>query len=313
MSISNTQTPFSQYGILTGQLFLYAQGRAAFESPPFLEEKTQPKKCILLGGLSDGLCPVPYTRDLNIACNKRDWSLVQPITSSSYTGFGHGSLARDCQELEELMQFLIDYRNAEEFALVGHSTGCQDAVYFLEKGKPELRGKLKLVALQAPVSDRESTSVSPPENFDGIMSHARTLIQDGKGQEMMPRSAFWAPITAQRFLDLNEKGGADDYFSSDYTDEELVARLGHISGKDQNKHLKVLVAFSGLDEYVPFHIDRLKMTERLVNAMNANCSNDKRVALPLYLASGNHNLSNDPKDGKVFVDKFAELLNTIGL
>ena len=87
MSIS--QPPLSNYGILTGQLFLYGAGRAAFESSPPptlppLNETFCSKKCILLGGLSDGLCPVPYTQDLEDVCKKNQWSLVQPI-SVSYT------------------------------------------------------------------------------------------------------------------------------------------------------------------------------------------------------------------------------------
>ena len=329
MSIS--QPPLSNYGILTGQLFLYGAGRAAFESSsspkppqsPLTVEETEEtesyyyssqKKCILLGGLSDGLCPVPYTQDLEDACRKNSWSLVQPILSSSYTGFGHGSLKRDCVELEELMKYLIEYRNAQEFCLVGHSTGCQNAVHFLEAATDDsLTSRLKVIGLQAPVSDREATMVHPPENYSQLMADAKALVLNGKGQEMMPRSAFWAPITAQRFLDLNERGGADDYFSSDYTDKELAERLEHV-GK-YNDDLKVLVAFSGSDEYVPSHVDKRQLTQRLVAAMNTHCCNDDGdgdkkadVAQGLYIESGNHNLSQGPEDGKVFVDKLAELL-----
>ena len=115
------QTPFSNYGILSGQIFLYGAGRVAFESPLSTNEQMlSSKKCILVGGLSDGLLPVPYTQDLETMCTECNWSLVQPVISSSYTGFGHGSLQRDCDELEELMRFLIEYRNAEQFCLVGH-------------------------------------------------------------------------------------------------------------------------------------------------------------------------------------------------
>ena len=311
MSVSHP--PLSHYGILSGQLFLYGAGRAAFESSlPLIEEKEKKKtrKCILLGGLSDGLCPVPYTQDLEIACKESNWSLVQPILSSSYTGFGHGSLKRDCQELEELMDYLMKYRDAEEFALIGHSTGCQNAVHFLESASDTFTSRLKLVALQAPVSDREATTVHPPENYSDLMKSARLLVKEGKGQEMMPRSAFWAPITAQRFLDLNERGGADDYFSSDYTDQELAERLQHVG----NYHnLKVLVAFSGLDEYVPSNVDRPQLTDRLVTAMNTKCKEEGKalVAQGLYIDTGNHNLSQAPTDGKLFVDKVGDLLRGI--
>ena len=81
---------------------------------------------------------------------------------------------------------------------------------------------------------------------------AQRLVKEGKGQEMMPRAAFWAPITAQRLVDLHQPGGRDDYFSSDYTDAQLEARLSvpdvFLQG---NNNLHVLVAYSGADEYIP--------------------------------------------------------------
>lgn len=311
MTVVESSIPFSNYGLLSGQLFLYAGGRAAFESPlPSIPSDVplSPKKCILLGGLSDGLLPVPYTQLLADACQEASWSLVQPIISSSYMGFGNGSLQRDCDELQELMRYLITYRNAQEFCLVGHSTGCQDAIYFLEHAAPDLCDKLRLVALQAPVSDREHASTQDGHSTNLIL--ARNLVNEGNGQEMMPRSAFWAPITAQRFVDLNERGGTDDYFSSDFTEEELTNRLRHV-GKDRSG-LKVLVAFSGADEYVPEYVDKQLLTDRLVNAMNTDCNTENPVAEALFLASGNHNLSEGPNDGRNFVEKITEMMKASG-
>ena len=64
--------------------------------------------------------------------------------SSSYLGFGHGSLDRDTAELEALMRFLHDHRSAENFAIVGHSTGCQNAVHFMKHGDEELKHMVKV-------------------------------------------------------------------------------------------------------------------------------------------------------------------------
>lgn len=66
---------------------------------------------------------------------------------------------------------------------------------------------------------------------------------------MMPRSSFWAPITAKRFLNFQEIGGADDVFSSDFADEELAERLGHVGSCKQVQSL--LLAFSGADAMFP--------------------------------------------------------------
>ena len=57
-------------------------------------------------------------------------------------------------------------------------------------------------------------------------------------------------MTAQRYVNLHAKDGRDDYFSSDYMDDELADCLEHVSNSSsQRRHpdLRVLVAFSGAD------------------------------------------------------------------
>lgn len=312
----------SQTPSLPGQLFLYAAGRVAFESPPRLipetaeapcRTKERHHKCILLGGLSDGLWPVPYTMSLyeTAILPNKEWSLVQPVLSSSYTGFGHGSLDRDTRELDELFDYLVQKEHQQHpkeastgeinLAMIGHSTGCQNAIHYLKHGKH--RDRVKVVALQAPVSDREHAQLE--HDYETNLQIAKALRDEGRPDEMMPRSAFWAPITASRFLDLQEFGGSDDYFSSDFADQELVERLKHVG---QLSDRRVLVAFSGADEYVPQTIDTTRLLDRLVGAMNSQCSTERPVAIGLHLPRANHNLSLTPEDSETFVQALANLL-----
>ena len=124
------------------QLFQYHANLVAFESSP----STIPSqnKCILIGGLSDGLIPTPYTSDLEHECHSLGWSLVQPILSSSYLGFGNGDLGRDTEEIGLLMNYLVCHHNANNFALVGHSTGCQNSIHFLKNGDADMIEKVKV-------------------------------------------------------------------------------------------------------------------------------------------------------------------------
>lgn len=133
------------------------------------------------------------------------------------------------------------------------------------------------------------------------MKHALELRESGNEMQFMPRDAFWAPITAKRLLDLQERGGADDFFSSDFSDEELVERLGHI-GRVAN--LELLSVFSGADEYVPQHVDALCLSQRIVDAMNTHGC----VAKSLYLPTANHNLSGADGDMHLFLDGVSTLL-----
>ena len=54
---------------------------------------------------------------------------------------------------------LFQERHATQFALIGHSTGCQQSVHYCKYGRPDLVARVVCVALQAPVSDREAESI----------------------------------------------------------------------------------------------------------------------------------------------------------
>ncbi len=130
---------------------------------------------------------------------------------------------------------------------------------------------------------------------------------------MMPRSAFWAPITALRYLSLFDVNGDDDFFSSDLTDVELHDRLGHVGKLGRETGLRALVAFSKRDEYVPESVDTDSLLKRLVMAMNGSKSEEGNgdkiaVAFGLVLENSNHNLSSDDRDKDLFVDATVRLL-----
>mmetsp|Transcript_19949 Transcript_19949/g.41839 ORF Transcript_19949/g.41839 Transcript_19949/m.41839 type:complete len:329 (-) Transcript_19949:67-1053(-) len=322
-------TPLSPYGVFTGSLFQYSSSPSliAFESPPLtippkddnpsiLNTKGFPNKLILLGGLSDGPLPCPYTSSLEQKCHELEWSLVQPILSSSYLGFGHGSLSRDTGEICKLMNYLVCHHDAEKFALVGHSTGCQNSIHFLKHGEKDLIDRVSACVLQAPVSDRESQTLSPGDHAKHL-TYAKQLVSQNKGEDFMPRESFWAPISASRYVSLFDIGGDDDFFSSDFLDAELLERLGHV-GK---LNLKLLAVYSGSDEFVPSWVDKDLLLKRLVWAMNKNNTgekfDDKRecdkvesdpVATGLFLESANHNLSEGDGDIIRFVNAVGALL-----
>ena len=134
---------------------------------------------------------------------------------------------------------------------------------------------------------------------------------------MMPRSAFWAPITASRYISLFDVDGDDDFFSSDLTGEELHIRLGHVGDIGRDTGLHLLVAYSKKDEYVPENVNKDVLLRRLVSAMNgiehdrdgnANFDDKGSVAKGLMLENSNHNLSSDDGDKEKFVEALGELL-----
>ncbi|XP_065021696.1 UPF0613 protein PB24D3.06c isoform X2 [Musa acuminata AAA Group] len=245
-------------------------GTVAFKTGEFNQQ------VIFVGGLTDGLLATEYLEPLSIELENAKWSLVQPLLSSSYIGYGTSSLDQDSLELDQLIGYLINKENSEGVVLLGHSTGCQDIVHYLRTNlacSKAVRG----VILQAPVSDREYRATLP-ETAE-MIDLAAKMIGEGRGMELMPREANPdAPITSYRYHSLCAYMGDDDMFSSDLSDDQLRLRLGHMSSTPCQ------VIFSMADEYVPDYVDKKALVERLCRALGG--------AEKVEIDWGNHGLSN---------------------
>lgn len=108
--------------------------------------------------------------------------------------------------------------------ILGHSTGCQDAVRYGFKyfgsGREHIPQLLGLI-LQAPVSDQEY--LKDKSSTARLLANAKEMVAEGHGEEIVGRA--WdlggTPVTARRFIALAERGGDDDMFSSYFSDQEL--------------------------------------------------------------------------------------------
>ena len=139
---------------MEGILFEYDSNRqlSAFKSGCYKDVK---RILICIGGLSNGFLSLPYyykIAEMFLIEQNRDfgWCLVQVLLSSSYSQWGYSSLAKDCEEVDLLIDHLLKiHPNLLEICLLGHSTGSQDCVYFLKNGKHKQR--ICKVILQAGV------------------------------------------------------------------------------------------------------------------------------------------------------------------
>lgn len=234
------------------------------------------QQVIFIGGLTDGFLATEYLEPLAIALDKEKWSLVQFLLSSSYTGYGISSLKQDAMELDQLISYLINKEDSEGVVLLGHSTGCQDIVYYMRTNAPCSRA-VRAAIFQAPVSDREYRATLP--ETAAMIDLASEMLGDGRVSELMPRDANPdAPITASRYHSLCAYNGDDDMFSSDLSDDQLKMRLGHMS------NTPCQVIFSMADEYVPDYVDKKALVDRLCRAMGD--------AEKVEIQHGNHSLSN---------------------
>ncbi|CAK8563560.1 unnamed protein product [Lathyrus sativus] len=274
---------------LRGALFKYGPNpiQVAFKSGEFK------RQVIFIGGLTDGFLATAYLEPLAIALDRENWSLVQFLMSSSYSGYGTSSLQQDAKDLDQLINYLINKEDSEGVALLGHSTGCQDIVNYMRTNFACSRA-VRAAILQAPVSDREYQSTLP--QTAAMIDLAAKMISEGRGSEIMPREADpTAPITAYRYHSLCAYNGDDDLFSSDLSDDQLKIRLGHMS----STHCQVI--FSMADEYVPDYVDKKALVERLCRAMGG--------AEKVEIEYGNHSLSNRVEEA---VDAIIDFLKREG-
>ncbi|WFD07618.1 hypothetical protein MVES1_002986 [Malassezia vespertilionis] len=287
--------------VLHGALALYQTSPVSL---PYFETNGHfPNKLIFVAGLTDTIGVVPYLGRLAHALEKLEYSLVQPVKGSDLGGFGLSSLEGDAQELAAMVEHLLVRRENQatgKIVLMGHSTGCQDVVAFLSKDRSQFQngeGKQLVVhggILQAPVSDREyftASSSSTP------LRDSEKLIGEGKSDALLPRSdavtkprsihgrgpgnadAVLKPAyTAYRFHSLNGKGGDDDYFSSDLTDDQIRSAL-----QPALSRAPLLMLMGENDEYVPPSVDKVQLVKRWsdvlqsdpVHTMFIPCANHK--------------------------------------
>ncbi|XP_047315779.1 UPF0613 protein PB24D3.06c-like [Impatiens glandulifera] len=234
------------------------------------------QQVIFIGGLTDGFLATDYLEPLAIALDKEKWSLVQFLMTSSYSGYGTSSLKQDAMELDQLISYLINKEESEGVVLLGHSTGCQDIVYYLRTNAACSRA-VRAAILQAPVSDREYRATLP--ETASMIDLASKMISEDRGLEFMPREADpVAPLTADRYHSLCAYNGDDDMFSSDLSDDQLRMRLGHMS------NTPCQVIFSMADEYIPEYVDKKALVDRLCRALGG--------AEKVEIEHGNHSLSN---------------------
>lgn len=289
-----------------GELFLYDDsiGLAAFEVGG---RGAGGSVLVCIPGLTDGLLSLRYLPALAAALGPEGWRVVQPVLSSSYSGWGLASLDADAREIDTLLDYLHTQRGVTEVALLGHSTGCQDVVRYLQVGKRA--SEVCAAILQAPVSDREALQsegggVSGPavEELRKHREAALAMVAEGRGEEPMPRAAatLLGPphvVTAYRFASLTGRMTDDDMFSSDLADEELRQRLGHIA-------VPTLIAVSADDEYVPSFVDSKALAARMADAMAPSVLGR---AEPLVLPEGGHSLRL-PTGSAAFVEAVVDFL-----
>ncbi|KAF1945884.1 DUF1749-domain-containing protein [Clathrospora elynae] len=285
-----------------GTAHKYSKKRIAFEyaSPQVSTSTSPPNTLLWIGGLTNGLLTVSYPSSIASSLPPT-WTLAEVLLSSSYKGWGTGSLSRDARELGECVAYFKELRPGRKVVMMGHSTGCQDIMeYILGKGK-EGREGVNGVILQGGVSDREAwadmcQTEEEKKGLEEVVKKAKEMVDQGREKDIMPSEGsvlmkeLSGPITAYRTYSLLAKGGDDDYFSSDLSDEHLATTFGNIP-----KITPVCFLLGSEDPYVPASVDKAALLQRwtrIIREGGGVVDDEDGGVIP----GAHHDLDGDPED-----------------
>ncbi|KAF7998709.1 hypothetical protein HF325_006893 [Metschnikowia pulcherrima] len=269
-------------------IYKYYKNLTAIE---FSDSANTPENFVVfIGGLTDGFLTVPYVPLLaKEICGQLHgrWALVQALISSSYLGFGTGSLSRDAEELSKLVAYLRKQRGSDssKIVLMGHSTGCQDTMEYLT-GTHEFEhiSRLDGAILQAPISDVEACEYLDTEKqLPGLLAIAEKLIGEGKSEELLPVSSFdltfGAPTTAYQTAMMI-------FFCLTLNDSVLEKTFGKVK-------VPLLALQGSKDGAVPPYVDMATLMNRWRKFA------ERWSSLSCIVLGADHNLSEDSDAGAV--------------
>ena len=248
---------------MTGTLLMYDKEHRLSMFVDDLGLERYDSAVMFVGGLGDGLNAVPYIVVLRDVLGSINWGLAQPLLRSSYGGYGTCSLSTDVEDLSRACEVLAQRFGIKRICLLGHSTGCQDIVWFMRHASAAALQLVKGVILQAPVSDRDYMAELPATK--GAVAAAKALVRENRADDLLPVAFGWdVPITARRYLSLATRGSDEDMFSDDLSESELDAALAPL------RSCRALLVTSGDDEYIPSRVDKQALLERLARAAGAD-------------------------------------------
>jgi Protein of unknown function (DUF1749) len=221
-----------------------------------------------------------------------------------------------------------------KIVIMGHSTGSQDVLYYLCSPNPlpldsEFDRGLEHITrpgvdgaiLQAPVSDREfmlarlksGTASDPIGAFFGLytqlvnMAKRVTYTDNNTVDVLLPLSMTArlgypsdSPISCRRFLSLvspdsPENPAEEDLFSSDFTDERLQETFGAVGSRGLLRS-KLLVLYSGNDQFAPEWVDKEKLLQRWQKATNKMGNEVWDAEYSGVIPGATHDLSGEDED-----------------
>lgn len=146
----------------------------------------------------------------------------------------------DCEDdIEGAVKYLHS-KGVSYVYLVGHSTGCQKAVYYLSRGRKQML--IVGVVLICPLSDYAyAAAFEKPKVLKKATRLATKLVKAGKPHELLPVDVWPDLVDAQRFLSLYTPDSTEEIFTYSQPEKEPETF--------QKVRIPTLVILAEKDEY----------------------------------------------------------------
>lgn len=210
---------------------------------------TKPKRAIIL---VHGLTGSAFSRlelahqltdddTASLTFNNRGHNIISKLrqkvgteTKTTFGGTAHEVFADCIDDVDGAIRF-VRQQGVKEIYLAGHSTGCQKIVYYASKANKKPKG----LVLLAPLSDYAGERKKP--QLRRAVALAKKMVKAGKSKELLPLSAWWEYLDAQRFLSLYTSDSPEEIFSYSQPDKKPKTY--------QSIKLPVIAFFANEDEY----------------------------------------------------------------
>lgn len=244
---------------------------------PWFGPKKPKKVIILLHGLTGSAFSMRSAVDsiaggttAVLAFNNRGFGQVNSIKrlkgkkgTYSIAGTAH-EVFTDCADDIQGAVDLSKRSGAKKIYLLGHSTGCQKAIYWANK-KRDLR--VKGLFLLGPLSDYSGAVTEKGKAaIENGVAYAKRLIAAGKQHWLMPQHfSEWFVCDAQRYVSLYSPDSPEELFT--------YARPAVVPTAIRRVRMPTLVLLAGADEYGD------KPAEEIAAWFDKNLKNKHKVVI----------------------------------
>ena len=202
----------------------------------------------------------------------RDGKLITRIESgSAYEKFEDSYC-----DIKGALQMLLE-RGYKTIYLQGHSLGSAKTVYTYNKLKQnfelEILEHIKSVTLLSIVDIPRMARALLGRKFDDVLKEIKGMVNEGKGEELIPREYFLHPMSANNFLFFTQLGGTIDLVPFGEKDPDFKAlnnidcKLTMLWGADRDL---ILQKPENLEEILRKNVKNVELTIKFIEETGHN-------------------------------------------